>query len=87
MLWQILKQTEKYFKYIKSELKKYKKYSKFQFESTKESFIQGILARGDRKISQVIYEAHLNGGSKAILKRALKTFQNQCWMIILYRNF
>lgn len=44
-----LKQTEKYFKYIKSELKKYKNIE-VQFESTKESFIQGILARGDRKI-------------------------------------
>ena len=48
-----LKQTEKYFKYIKSELKKYKNIE-VQFESTKESFIQGILARGDRKISQLI---------------------------------
>lgn len=79
-----LKQTEKYFKYIKSELKKYKNIE-VQFESTKESFIQGILARGDRKISQVIYEAHLNGGSKAF-KRALKTFKINA-DDYLYRNF
>ena len=79
-----LKQTEKYFKYIKSELKKYKNIE-VQFESTKESFIQGILARGDRKNSQVIYEAHLNGGSKAF-KRALKTFKINA-DDYLYRNF
>ena len=68
-----LKQTEKYFKFIKKELKVYKNIE-VQFESTKESYIQGILARGDRKIAQVIYEAHQNGGSKAF-KRALKTLK------------
>lgn len=66
-----LKQTERYFKQIKKELKPYKRVE-VQFESTKESFIQGILARGDRKIAEVLYDAHLNGGSKAF-KRALKT--------------
>lgn len=65
-----LKQTEKYFKFIKTELKKYKNIE-VQFESTKESYIQGVLARGDRQISKAIYQAHLQGGSKAF-KRALK---------------
>lgn len=65
-----LKQTEKYFKQIKSGLKSYKNIEVL-FESTKESYIQGILARGDRQIAQVLYEAHLNGGSKGF-KRALK---------------
>lgn len=68
-----LKQTENYFKQIKKSLKPYKRIE-VQFESTKESFIQGILARGDRKIAEVLYNAHLNGGSKAF-KRALKTLQ------------
>ncbi len=66
-----LKQTEKYFKYIKTSLKPYKNIEVL-FESTKESFIQGILARGGRPISRVLYEAHKNGGSKGF-KRALKT--------------
>lgn len=65
-----LKQTEKYFKQIKSALKKYKNIE-VQFESTKETYIQGILARGDRKIAEVLLQAHLNGGAKAF-KRALK---------------
>lgn len=65
-----LKQTEKYFKLIKTNLKKYKNIE-VQFESTKETYIQGILARGDRRIAKVLLEAHLNGGSKAF-KRALK---------------
>lgn len=65
-----LKQTEKYFKFIKTQLKKHKNIE-VQFESTKESYIQGVLARGDRKISEAIYKAYLQGGSKAF-KRALK---------------
>ena len=40
-------------------------------ESPKEAYIQGVLARGDRKIAAVIYAAHQMGGSKAF-KRAMK---------------
>lgn len=65
-----LKNTEKYFKEIRSALKK-EKNIEVLFESTKEAFIQGILARGDRKISEVLYLAHLNGGAKGF-KKALK---------------
>lgn len=65
-----LKQTERYFKEIKAALKPYKNIEVL-FESTKESFVQGVLARGGREISSVLYEAHKNGGSKAF-KRALK---------------
>ena len=65
-----LKQTEKYFKQIKTPLKKYKNIE-VQFESTKETYIQGVLARGDRKVAKALLQAHLDGGSKAF-KRALK---------------
>ncbi len=65
-----LKQTEKYFKIIKAGLKPYKNIEVL-FESTKEAYIQGVLARGDRLIGKALYESHLNGGSKAF-KRSLK---------------
>ena len=65
-----LKQTEKYFKLIKTSLKKYKNIE-VQFESTKETYIQGILARGGRLVGEALLQAHLNGGAKAF-KRALK---------------
>ena len=65
-----LKQTEKYFKQIKTSLKKYKNIE-VQFESTKETYIQGVLTRGDRKVAKALLQAHLDGGSKAF-KRSLK---------------
>ena len=40
-------------------------------ESPKEAYIQGVLSRGDRRVAQVLYEAHKAGGSKAF-KRAMK---------------
>ena len=40
-------------------------------ESTKESYIQGVLARGDRRISEVLLKAHDYGGTGG-WKRALK---------------
>lgn len=67
---QDLKTVEKYFKYIRSELKKDKKIEVL-FESTKEAYIQGVLARGDRNISNALLMAHQKGGSKAF-KSALK---------------
>lgn len=78
-----LKQTEKYFKQIKTSLKKYKNVE-VQFESTKETYIQGVLARGDRKVAKALLQAHLNGGSKAF-KRALKQFSLNADMY-LYRQ-
>lgn len=57
-------------KYIKNTLKK-EKNMEILIESPKESYLQGILARGDRKISQMIYEAHLEGGGKK-LQRVMK---------------
>ncbi len=41
-------------------------------ESPRESFIQGILSRGDSRIGEVIYMAHKNGGVKAF-RQALKS--------------
>ncbi len=40
-------------------------------ESPREAAVQGILARGDRRISPVLLEAHRMGGSKAF-RRAMK---------------
>ncbi|MBR4696113.1 MAG: B12-binding domain-containing radical SAM protein, partial [Selenomonadaceae bacterium] len=40
-------------------------------ESTREAYIQGVLARGDRRISEVLAAAHEAGGSKAF-RRAMK---------------
>jgi hypothetical protein len=57
-------------KYIKLALAKRKNIDVIA-ESSKEAYIQGVLARGDRKISRVLYTAHLLGGSKAF-KRAIK---------------
>lgn len=78
-----LKQTEKYFKQIKTSLKKHKNIE-VQFESTKETYIQGVLARGDRKVAKALLQAHLDGGSKAF-KRALKQLRLNADMY-LYRQ-
>lgn len=40
-------------------------------ESPKEAYIQGVLARGDRRIAEVLLRAHEHGGSKAF-RRAMK---------------
>ncbi|MBR1730673.1 MAG: radical SAM protein [Selenomonadaceae bacterium] len=43
-------------------------------ESFKESFVQAILARGDRNLSEVLLRSHLNGGIKNF-RQALKELQ------------
>ena len=65
-----LKQTEHNLKYIKAAFKQRKNVDVL-IESPKEAYVQGILARGDRRISQVIYSAHALGGSKGF-KKAMK---------------
>ncbi len=40
-------------------------------ESPKEAYIQGVLARGDRRLSAVLLDAHEKGGSKGF-KQAMK---------------
>lgn len=37
-------------------------------ESPKEAYIQGVLARGDRRLGRVLFSAHQKGGSKAFHK-------------------
>ncbi|WP_196603275.1 TIGR03960 family B12-binding radical SAM protein [Pectinatus haikarae] len=58
-------------KYIRASLKKEKNIEVLT-ESPKAAYLQGILARGDRKLSQILYEAHMLGGSKAF-RRVMKT--------------
>jgi radical SAM family uncharacterized protein len=65
-----MKTVESRLKYIKLALAKRKNVDVIA-ESSKEAYVQGVLARGDRKISKVLYTAHLLGGSKAF-KRAMK---------------
>lgn len=68
-----LKQTEKNFKYVKTKLMKHKQIQ-LNFESIKLSLIQGVLARGDRRVSKALYLAHTMGGFKHF-KKALKEYQ------------
>ncbi len=63
-------QVEDRLKLIRSGLKK-RKHIHIISESTKEAYLQGILARGDRRISEVLAAAHEAGGSKAF-RRAMK---------------
>lgn len=65
-----IKIVENRLKYIKSSLKNIKGIDVL-IESPKEAYIQGILARGDRKISHVLKEVHEMGGIKAF-KKAMK---------------
>lgn len=65
-----LKATEQAIKYIKKSLQKIPNVYVL-FESTRETYIQGILARGDRQIGSVLYKAFLDGGARAF-RRTLK---------------
>lgn len=57
-------------KFINSSLKQ-RKGIEVLIESPKEAYIQAILARGDRRLSAVLLEAHQRGGSKGF-KQAMK---------------
>lgn len=65
-----LKQVEASLKAIRTALRG-RRNIEIIAESPKEAYIQGVLARGSRRISAVIYEAHKLGGSKAF-KRSMK---------------
>jgi len=65
-----MKVVESKLKFITSSLKQ-RKNIEVLVESPKESYIQAILARGDRRLSSVLLEAHKRGGSKG-LKSAMK---------------
>jgi radical SAM superfamily enzyme YgiQ (UPF0313 family) len=64
------KTVEMYLKKIRQALKA-RKHIDIVAESPKEAYIQGVLSRGDRRVSSVLYEAHKLGGSKAF-RRAMK---------------
>jgi len=57
-------------KFISSSLK-HRKNIEVLIESPKEAYIQAVLARGDRRLSKVLLEAHKQGGSKGF-KRLMK---------------
>ena len=40
-------------------------------EPIKSAYIQGVLARGDRRVSRALYRAHCSGGAKSF-SRAMK---------------
>ncbi len=66
--------TEKWLKEalktIRKSLSKYKNI-RIIAESYKSAYVQGVLARGDRRIASVLYRAFLSGGVKTF-KRAMK---------------
>jgi len=57
-------------KWLEKSLKNEKRI-RVQAESLREAYIQGVLARGDRRLGQAILEAHRLGGRKQ-WKQALK---------------
>ena len=63
------KRLEKSLKKIQDSLKK-RKHIHIIAESVKESCIQGILARGDRRISEVLLASHVSGGIRSF-RRAM----------------
>jgi len=65
-----IKQSDHDLKYIKNSFKNTKQIDVI-IESPKEAYIQGILARGDRRLSHVLYRSHQLGGSKSF-KQAMK---------------
>ncbi|MBC8014843.1 MAG: TIGR03960 family B12-binding radical SAM protein [Sporomusaceae bacterium] len=62
--------VESKLKFISSSLRQ-RKNVEVLAESPKESYIQAVFARGDRRLSSVLLEAHQRGGSKGF-KQAMK---------------
>ncbi len=58
-----MKQIEQNMKYIQAAVKRRKNLD-IIVESPKEAYVQGVLARGDRRLGAVLLDAHLAGGSK-----------------------
>ena len=63
-------EVEARLKYISFSLRQ-RKGIEILIESPKEAYIQAVLARGDRRLSAVLLEAHQRGGSKGF-KQAMK---------------
>ena len=64
------KYVEHAFKHMTQSLRKRKNII-VNVESPKEAYVQGVLARGDRRVAEALLLAHALGGSKAF-KRAMK---------------
>ncbi|MBE6075003.1 MAG: TIGR03960 family B12-binding radical SAM protein [Selenomonas ruminantium] len=64
------KYVEHAFKHMTQSLRKRKNII-VNVESPKEAYVQGVLARGDRRVAEALLVAHELGGSKAF-KRAMK---------------
>lgn len=65
-----IKTVEQRLKKIKQSLKA-EKNIEVLIEPPKEAYVQGVLARGDRRVAKALCEAHKNGGAKSF-KRAMK---------------
>ncbi len=65
-----LQTVEERLKRIRTALKKERKIDVL-IESPREAYIQGVLARGDRRVAKALYDAFQGGGSKAFW-RAMK---------------
>lgn len=78
-----IKRIEKKLKKIQRELKQQKGIDVL-VESPKESYIQAILARGDRRVADALYDAHLMGGGKFFLKALKKNGLDEAFY--LYRR-
>lgn len=61
------KSVEKKLQYIKKALQKDRRIEVL-IESPKEAYIQGVLARGDRRLSQVLYQCAMDRGPKSFKK-------------------
>lgn len=64
------KYVEHAFKYMTQSLRK-RRNIVVNVESPKEAYVQGVIARGDRRVGEALFLAHQLGGSKAF-KRAMK---------------
>ena len=64
------KLVTKQLKRLEQSLRK-RKHMIVNIESPKEAYIQGVIARGDRRVGEALLRAHEMGGSKAF-KRAMK---------------
>ncbi len=64
------KRVEKSLKRITQALRR-RKHIHIIAESPREAYVQGVLARGDRRVAEALVRAHALGGSKGF-KRALK---------------
>jgi len=71
-----MKIVESKLKFISASLRQ-RKNIEVLVESPKEAYIQAVLARGDRRVSNVLLEAHKRGGSKGFKPAMRETMSNE----------